>query len=303
MSCILERFERWRWIHPLPSNPPRETSLNNEIRVKRKKKRRTTTTRSCWLSLQNQRKNKIRNNFSFNSSRMHLIKQKHLQKCMNVKEYFKLRFSRENKEQKLCCCKCLNHIKKTCHENKTFNLSLLFRYKKCNNHENPSNITSFENCKKNRKCKKFLNNSYFAWVGDFLRKTGNFFRVIFSSSQTSTFKLYSTKKFKSKNFNEEETQSFIDEEEVKLCKEILISNDSKKIVKIKECNNHPLLPSSMEQEPHEKLKGYFFASQLHQEYEIDMFKFTPMDCNRDSVEKEKYFDPRLCSNRLASFLF
>ena len=120
MSYILERFERWRWIHPLPSNPPRETSLNNEIRVKRRKKKRTTTTRSCWLSLQNHRKNRIKNNFSSVPSHMHLIKQKHLQKSLNVKEYFKARFSRENEaEQKLCCCKCLNYIKKTCHENKT----------------------------------------------------------------------------------------------------------------------------------------------------------------------------------------
>ena len=152
--------------------------------------------------------------------------------------------------------------------------------------------------RKNRKCKKFLNNSYFAWVGDFLRKTGNFFRVISNSSQTSTFKLYSTKKFKSKNFNEEETQSFIDEEEVKLCKEILISNNSKKIVKIKECNNHPLSSSSTE-EPHKNVKGYFFAQ--HQEHEIDMSGFSPSFWNQDPVGEEKYFDPRLYGNRFASF--
>ena len=300
MSYILERFERWRWIHPLPSNPPRETSLNNEIRVKRRKKKRTTTLRSCWLSLQNHRKNRIKNNFSSVPSHMHLIKQKHLQKKLNVREYFKARFSRENEaEQKLCCCKCLNYIKKTCHENKTFNLSLLFRYKKCNNHEKPSNVTLFENCEKKRKCKKFLNYSYFTWVGDFLRKTGNFFRVIFNSSQISTFKnSYADQKFKS--FDEEETQSFVDEEEVKLCKETLTSNHSKKIVKIKECNNHPLLPSSTE-EPHKNVKGYFFAQ--HQEYEIDMSGFTPSLWNQDSVMEEKYFDPRLYSNRLASFLY
>ena len=302
MSYILERFERWRWIHPLPSNPPRETCLNNEMRVKRKKKRRTTT-RSCWLSLQNQRKNEIKNNFSSNSSRLHIIKQKHLQKCLNAKEYFKLHLGRENTKQNLCCCKCLNYIKKTCQENKTFNLSLFLRYKKCNNHEKPSNVTLFENCKKKRKCKKFLNNSCFTWVGDFLRKTGNFFRVIFNSSQTSTFKLYATNKFKSKNFDGEETQSFVDDEEVKLCKENLISNNSKKIVKIKECNNHPLLPSSTQKEPHKSFKGYFFAPQVHEDYEIDMNSFTPLDWNRDAVLEEKYFDPRLYSNRLDSFLF
>ena len=78
-----------------------------------------------------------------------------------------------------------------------------------------------------------------------------------------------------------------------LCdEENLISNNSSKII-IKENKLQSLSSSDAK---HKKVKGYFFAQ--HQESPIDMSIFTPTVWSRNLINKEKYFDPRLHSNRL-----
>jgi hypothetical protein len=281
MSYILEKFERWRWIHPLPSNPPKESCLYNEIQITRKK-------RAQWLSFHN-RKNRTSTQLF---SRMRLIKQTHLT-CPKLKKCFQFSLSRE--KQPKCGYKCLNKDNnRTFCSNRQSNL-FVFGRKNCSEtikKKNNGNGISQKSYKKNTH-KHIFKLSYSTWICNFCRKVGKFFRIIVSSSQTSTFNTRNnTSKFNPTPYRDQQIHLY-NIDEVMLCddEEILISNNSSKII-IKE-NKLQSLSSS---DTHKNVKGYFFAQ--HQESPIDMSVFTPSVWSRKVVNEEKYFDPRLHSNRL-----
>ena len=280
MSYILERFERWRWIHPLPSSPPRESCLNNEIQTTKKK-------RKHWLSLQN-RKNR---NSTQLFSRMRLIKQNHFT-CPKLQNCYQFSFCCEKKSK--CGHKRLkSYVKRTFCSNKLSNLFVLGRKPRSENRKTKHNDNgmSHKNCK-NIKPEKNFKLSYSTRMCNFCRKTWSFFSIIVNSSQTSTFNTRSNEpsKFK-RTYNVEQTHLY-NIDEVMLCEEEnLISNSSNKIL-IKE-NKLQSLSSS---DTHKNVKGYFFAQ--HQESPIDMSIFTPTVWSRNLVNEEKYFDPRMHSNRL-----
>ena len=292
MSYILERFERWRWIHPLPSNPPRETCLTNEIRLTRRRRRKRRT--YSGLSFQNHRKRNLTHLFP----RINFIKQKN-SKISKLKKCFQFTYVR--KEPPKCHYKCLNSKRKNCFSNKT-NCFPAFNFKKwlCGNVKLKDNgnekLAKNDNTSKNKTNFNFLCSS---GTYNLRRKTGKLFRVgknleFGGSSQTSTFNYNDINKSQFEPmFVDEQQTNHLNIDGVMLCKENLIFNNSNKKT-IMENDKRPLFCGD---NSCKKVNGYFFA-QHKREYEIDNSVFTPLAWNRKMVIEEKYFDPRLCSTRL-----
>ena len=283
MSFILERLTRWRWIHPLPSNPPNEPCLDNDIQRAQKK-------RTSWLSFQNHKKRK---KSTYLSSRSHFIKQKYLL-CSKPRQRFQLTFV--HKKQRCCGYKCLDPIRKNTFANKTNCLSP-FGFENCENNEKQKQKLY---CK-GRNPQTFFRNSCGTWICNVCRKTNEFFRTMASSSQDMTFENHTGRnevndiaKSQQSGHDGKHTYMYIDE--VKVYKEHFMSNPSSKL-SVMDHNVHPL--SSLSSGSHTNVKGYFYPQQHLDDNKTDSDIVSVRTAwNQRTVTEEKYCDPRLCRYRL-----